>query len=424
MDELLLNWMLPPPAWQAHHDRMDPVTGAMLVVAQFGVRQVGKTFLGDDAGALLASILGVLTQTDESQARLIAVEQKLDTLIEQRFTVGVDVGARLLRQSLLPNRSQAGRESDLGKAEAALLEAAQAARTRLQVAVAERLLILTRIAAGEAALAQDSVELFQCAVGDAIQANFNRRTNPSAEAVARASTGEFGKQSVMDRLNGVDPRLQKATFAVRREAQETALQLRDLVRFGFVAAAAVGSKGADQKPAFLERILVDLDSRIVVPIRHSKPGSVCGISHELAFQDISLKPNTVRVDASVTTDKGRKEAAFWALVGAEEDGSHDVPGQFEESGPGETILFHNDLTAPSDDNKPAQFAALVSDGLILLAERLNQPARVLAARARRLEGQFQWSSRVRGLEEAWLTGTRSAVQEPAPGSLGSTTSEL
>ncbi len=200
---------------------MDPLTSLAFVVARYGADKVIRALFGDDVGELAGKILGVVTQMEESQSRLLEIERQLGVLIDQRYLATLGAGTRYLRQSTLPNRSRELRLDDLQKAEDALVDAAHSAPTPLQRAHSERMLVLVRLSKGDTSGALDAWQGFDISVGDAANQAFQRFHAPEGDARRLIENGEFGRETAMDRVYRVvvgDMRWNSAVHRARREA--------------------------------------------------------------------------------------------------------------------------------------------------------------------------------------------------------------
>lgn len=220
------------------------MTSLSLLVAQVGIRRLVNALGGaEDVGGLAASMLGILAQVEASQSRLLAIEQKLDTLLEQRYTAGLGVGTRLLQQALLEGRSQESRREDLQRADAALVDASHSANTAMQRALVERLLFLVRMGLGDAVIARDSWRRLDVHTGDALAAAHARYEWPFDEARPRMEKGEFGALSAWDKLRAPtpDPRWHKAHGTVKSEARASIEDLATLLGDAMAAARLIGA---------------------------------------------------------------------------------------------------------------------------------------------------------------------------------------
>jgi len=124
---------------------MEPITALLSIIAAYGVQAVVRALGGDKEVADLSSDLFRALATSESRldARLSAIEAKLDEVVEQRYRIALGTGLRYLLDA---NVATGNRAHDLDRARAVFIEATTAARSSLQQAIAERYLLLTLVA--------------------------------------------------------------------------------------------------------------------------------------------------------------------------------------------------------------------------------------------------------------------------------------
>jgi len=225
------------------HVRVDPFTSLAVLAAQVGVRRLVTAIGGaEDIAGLAGAMLGVLTQVEQSHTRLLAIEQKLDNLLDQRYTAGLGAGTRLLEQAFIEGRQETSRRDDLRRADAHLVDASHSANTAIQRALVERLLLLVRLGLGDVAVARDSWRRFDLHVGDAIAGEFARYEDPYAEAKSRIEAGEFGAISTWDRLFATpDPRHFRAVKKVESDACAGTKDLAPLLGDAMTGALLVGA---------------------------------------------------------------------------------------------------------------------------------------------------------------------------------------
>ena len=153
-----------------HAHPMDPTL--TLLVARWGADQLCSALLGEDLGALVGDLYGALLGTvermDVDQQRLTRIEGDLHVLTQQRYDVALSSASRYLSQSLLTGRAGAARTRDLERADDLLVEAAHAATSSMRRAQAERMLVLVRLAMGDAVGARHASQVLQLAAGDAV----------------------------------------------------------------------------------------------------------------------------------------------------------------------------------------------------------------------------------------------------------------
>lgn len=205
-----------------HFHAMEPVTTLSLVVFRFGARKVLDALLGKNAGDLADQLLGAMTQIEQSQARLRRIEDTLQVLVHERYESAQQVGARYLAQAVLPGRRPEDRTADLIAAEAALVQAAESAKSPMQRAHSERLLVLVRLARSDSAGAEQAWRSLDVCIGDAASEAFARFDSPYDVASQLIADGEFGKGSLLTQLNRAfagDERWGRAIDRVKGEAR-------------------------------------------------------------------------------------------------------------------------------------------------------------------------------------------------------------
>lgn len=210
------------------------------MVAQVGARRLVGALAGDDAGGLAAGVLGLLNQVEQSQSRLISLEQQMNVMLEQRYTISLNNGTRLLKQSAMPGQAAAERRTDLDNAASSLMDAAHAARSPVQAAIAERQLLLVELKRGNIPKARAAWQNLDLHVGEAITRNHVRHEHPAEESRQRISDGEFGRITQLERFQTPDPRWFRAWDAVRRDARTAASELAALLADVVSGAELVG----------------------------------------------------------------------------------------------------------------------------------------------------------------------------------------
>ncbi len=314
--------------------RVDPVSSLALLLVSFGAKKVVAGLAGDDAAGLATGILAVLTQTEESQSRLIAIEQRLTVVIEKPYKVALGAGTRYLQQSVLPGRTAEQRRDDLERGEAQLILASHAACTAAQRAVVERQLLLTRIARGDSSGARDSWQRLDGFVGDAIGDVFKVYEWPYDEARARLERGDFGRRSTLDKLLNfadTDPRWPGAWSTVKAEARDQLRELASLLADTAASAELVGLPCpikfpwrrliGDSRPVHASR-----GGRIVVAVPLATEISICGVTARLLGVQAVTTPEgdssgylNHRVQAVVTLGTSRASSAkCWVGEGSPE----------------------------------------------------------------------------------------------------------
>jgi len=148
---------------------VDPLSGIAILSAKYGVKKVAQALFGEGAEADLAeAFIGLLETTEQSHARLLEIERRLDVLISQRYQIASSVGLRYLQQAMLGGRSEERRNDDLARAEHNLIEAAEASASPLQRALCERILLIVRLARHDVPGASDSQIRLDLELGEAV----------------------------------------------------------------------------------------------------------------------------------------------------------------------------------------------------------------------------------------------------------------
>lgn len=220
--------------------RVEPLSAFALMVAQVGARRLVGALAGDDAGGLAAGVLGLLTGVEQSQSRLISLEQQMKALLNQHYTASLNNGTRLLKQSAMPGRPAGDRERNLYDAATNLRDAAHVATTPVQAAVAERQLLLTELARGDLGPALEAWRKLDLHFGDAITRNYLRHEQPAEETRKRISDGEFGQITLLEKFQTPDPRWHRAWATVRSDARTAASELAVLLEDAVSGAELVG----------------------------------------------------------------------------------------------------------------------------------------------------------------------------------------
>ncbi|RSD10413.1 hypothetical protein [Amycolatopsis eburnea] len=127
---------------------MEPLTAISVIAAKYGVTQLVGALTGDDdLGGLAAELLGAVTASeDRLSTQLAGLGRQLDELLDQRYTTALAAGQRTLRD--LVTAPAEARQAEWTRARDLFREAAAAARSPLQEAVAERYVALCFVALG------------------------------------------------------------------------------------------------------------------------------------------------------------------------------------------------------------------------------------------------------------------------------------
>ncbi len=130
---------------------MEPLTAIAAIAAKYGASQLIRALSGnDELGELASELLGeVVASEDRLSEQLAGISSQLEELLDQRYTIALGAGQRALRDaSTAPEPNS--RAAELARARDLFREAAAAAspKSPLQIAVAERYVALSSLAAG------------------------------------------------------------------------------------------------------------------------------------------------------------------------------------------------------------------------------------------------------------------------------------
>ncbi|MPZ83958.1 MAG: hypothetical protein GEV28_27620 [Actinophytocola sp.] len=181
---------------------MEPLTVIATIASRYGIAKLIDALTGDkDLGALAVELVGALAASEDRLGeRLAGIERRLDEVLEQRYTTAVGTGLRTLLDAGTTADSRV-REDEMIRARDLFREAGAAARSRLQVAIAERYLLLCAVALGRPDAARTALRRLD---GAATAALFEAGQsalllNASVEAHARLDrTGWSGSQRKRD----------------------------------------------------------------------------------------------------------------------------------------------------------------------------------------------------------------------------------
>lgn len=326
-----------------------------LLAAQVGIRRLTSALGGaDDLGGLGAAMLGVLAQVEASQTRLLAIEQNLASLLDQRYTAALGSGSRLLEQAFLEDRPALSRDQDLQRADAYLVDASHSATTPMQRALVERKLFLTRVGMRDLSVARDSWRRLDVHVGDAIASAHARYEWPFDEAGTRIGRGEFGTLSAFDKLRSPDPRWYRATDTVKAEARASMEDLLLLLGDTMTAARLTGN--IDGLPDGRARVA---PGRIVLDVPLRREVRLGGVIASLdGAGAVTTRPGDTsgyrchRVSAQVALSQDRSAAVpGWLSEGTDLD-QESAPTPFSDLQhdvlPGRRLVLSADLYAAPD----------------------------------------------------------------------------
>ncbi|GAB3148528.1 hypothetical protein GCM10027258_43700 [Amycolatopsis stemonae] len=128
---------------------MEPLTAITMIAAKYGVSGVIGALTGNqELGSVSAELVGALAASEDRLGeKLSAIEGRLDEVLEQRYSAAIGAGLRTLLDAGT-TRDPRVRADELVRARDLFRDAGASARTPLQVAVAERYLVLCAVALG------------------------------------------------------------------------------------------------------------------------------------------------------------------------------------------------------------------------------------------------------------------------------------
>lgn len=126
------------------------MTTILVLAGKYGTEKIIAALTGDtDLGGVVAELFGELRASEDRMAdRLSAIEGKLGVLLEQPYSITLGAGQRALLDAGVSADAD-GRLRELRQARVYFREASAAARSKLQVATAERFLGLCCLALRE-----------------------------------------------------------------------------------------------------------------------------------------------------------------------------------------------------------------------------------------------------------------------------------
>ena len=136
------------------HGVVEPLTAVVLLAGRYGVQQLVGALTGRaDLGGLAAEMFGALSASEDRlsnrlsviEQRLGGIEERLDQILDQRFTSAIGAGLRCLVDAG-GNSDASRRQDDLLQARDQFRRASGAATSSLQRATAERYLMLCGLA--------------------------------------------------------------------------------------------------------------------------------------------------------------------------------------------------------------------------------------------------------------------------------------
>ncbi|MEV6909281.1 hypothetical protein [Amycolatopsis sp. NPDC051071] len=206
---------------------MDALTAIALLVARYGVQELVGALTGrQEFGSLASELFGALAASEsrltdrlaDVERRLAGVEQRLDEVLEQPYQHGLNAGLRKLLTVGVTTDPHL-RAAELNGARERFEEAAAAARSPLQTAVAERYVMVCALglghhAAARAAWGQLNASLTVSAIdlGEAVRWSYKTARRRLAErgddrGVKYAGQGDFRGRRYEKRAIAEDQRV-------------------------------------------------------------------------------------------------------------------------------------------------------------------------------------------------------------------------
>jgi hypothetical protein len=171
---------------------VEPLTAITLIATKYGVSALIGALSGNkDLGALASELVGTLVASEDRLGeRLGTIGRQLEEVLEQRYSTAIAAGQRTLLDAgttLDPSM----RSAELTRARDLFRDAAASARAPLQVAVAERYMVLCAIALGREDAARTALGLLNRSAFEALLGALSL-TGPEAVNRARAQVSAAG----------------------------------------------------------------------------------------------------------------------------------------------------------------------------------------------------------------------------------------
>lgn len=255
---------------------MEPLTAITMIAAKYGVSGVIGALTGNpELGSLAAELVGALSASEDRLAeKLAGIEGRLDQVLEQRYSAALGAGLRTLLDAGATTGPRA-RADELGRARDLFRDAGASARTPLQVAVAERYLVLCALALGRPEVARTALGLLHKSAFEALVAAMPL-VGPEVYERARERLAQSGRRVPRSRR-------EERLTELSEEILDAASEVSDLA-LGLLAEARdlAGALGAGRVPEpvvdFLEPEEAGADDRLVttgrLEIRPSGPGPI------------------------------------------------------------------------------------------------------------------------------------------------------
>ncbi|HEU5472733.1 MAG TPA: hypothetical protein VFV67_18960 [Actinophytocola sp.] len=211
---------------------MEPLTAVTMVAAQYGLEQLIGAITGNPGlGNLTAELLGALSASeDRLGVRLAAIESRLDEVLEQSYITAIGSGLRTLVDAGTAIDPKI-REDEFLRARDIFRDASASARSKLQIALAERYLLLCAFALGRDDAARNALARLNSAAFETVLESAQAYQHQAALAKA---TEQVERQGVPRRQVGHQVRMELDT--IRSAAVEaTGLAVQMLREAGVLA---------------------------------------------------------------------------------------------------------------------------------------------------------------------------------------------
>jgi hypothetical protein len=214
---------------------MEPFTAITLLVAQYGIQQIVVALTGNQQMAALAGELfrEMSASEDRLSSHLMRIEEQLDRLLAQPYETALGAGVRGLLDVVATTNSKA-RRKDLRQARQRFRDAAAAAQSQLQRAVAERYLLLCALALDNQDTAKTALGLLNHATTTAALEVSD--TTRDARRIAEHYLEERGEAKGFGRERRLTDRVEE----IRQGASEAAPLVANLLSEAGVLGQALG----------------------------------------------------------------------------------------------------------------------------------------------------------------------------------------
>ncbi|SEP38242.1 hypothetical protein [Amycolatopsis saalfeldensis] len=172
---------------------MEPLTAVAMIATKYGVSAlIGALSGNQDLSGLASELVGTLVASEDRLGeRLGTIGRQLEEVLEQRYSTAIAAGQRtLLDAAATPDPLV--RSAELTRARDLFRDAAASARTPLQVAVAERYVVLCAIALGREDAARTALGLLDKSALEALLGALPL-AGPEALDLARTQLARSGR---------------------------------------------------------------------------------------------------------------------------------------------------------------------------------------------------------------------------------------